>query len=154
MRNFLLILSLTGIFLLSSFSKRPDPVKWTTSVKKISETEYLLTITANIQKNWHLYSNDIPAGGPVATTFYFENNKAFEKNGGITESEGACLKDDGIFKKPIKYFDNKAVFNQKIKLKTNEKPVIKAFVEFMVCNNNSSTCLPPQEVDLAFQIND
>lgn len=153
MRTFLLILVTAGIFLLSSFSKKQEPVKWTTSVKKISETEYMLTVTANIQKNWHLYSNDIPAGGPVATTFYFEDTKSFEKDGGVTESEGACLKDDGVFEKPIKYFDNKAVFNQKIKLKTNEKPIIKGFVEFMVCNNNSSTCLPPQEVDLSFNLN-
>lgn len=49
-----------------------EPVKWTTSVEKISDTAYTLMAKASIEKGWHLYAQDLKKGGPTATAFYFE----------------------------------------------------------------------------------
>ena len=59
--------------------------------------------------------------------------------------------DDEVFEMRIKYFDTKAIFKQRIKLKTQEKFTIKGTVEFMVCSG--ANCLPPKEIDLSFDIN-
>ena len=47
-----------------------DPVSWEFSQKQISETEVELQFKAEIEENWHLYSQDIPET-PPATTFTF-----------------------------------------------------------------------------------
>lgn len=50
----------------------------------------------------------------------------------------------------IKYFEEKAVFTQKIKFTSDEIANIAAEVEFMVCDD--SNCLPPSSEELSFKI--
>ncbi|WP_339916244.1 protein-disulfide reductase DsbD domain-containing protein [Yeosuana marina] len=126
------------------------PVKWEASVKKISDTEYELIATANIDEHWHLYSQTVPEGGPIATTFTFQGNGKFLKKGNTIEDEGQTI-DDPVFGMKIKFFETKASFKQRIKLKTKEAFKVNATVEFMVCDD--SRCLPPTEVDLVFNVN-
>jgi thiol:disulfide interchange protein DsbD len=144
-----IIVLVCAFFSLNSFSQILDPVKWTTAVKKTSDTEAVLTATANIDANWHLYSQNVPEGGPVATTFTFEGNSNYLKKGNTSEDEGHVI-DDPIFNMKIKYFANKAIFKQRIKLKTQQTFSVKSTVTFMVCDD--SRCLPPTEVDLEFEI--
>jgi len=124
-----------------------DPVKWTTSVEKLSDTEYLLTTDAAIESGWHLYSQEVPEGGPIPTSFNYEA-KGFKIDGATLEEEGHTV-NDPIFNMRIKFFENTAVFKQKIKL-TDAINEINATVEFMVCDD--ARCLPPTEVDLKFTI--
>ena len=76
MKKLLLFLSLFTFSI--GFSQIHDPVKWSTSVEKVSETEYDLIITAAIEKNWHLYSQNVPADGPIPTAFTFEKTSNFQ----------------------------------------------------------------------------
>jgi len=126
-----------------------EPVKWTSSVKKISSTEYELIATATIQKGWHLYSQSAPKDGPVATSFTFEGNGSYLKKGNTSEDKGHTVQDP-IFNMQIKYFENKASFKQRIKLKLKTGFKINATVEFMVCDN--TRCLPPTEENLVFNV--
>lgn len=126
-----------------------EPVKWTTSVTKISNTEYELVAMATIEKNWHLYSQTVPDDGPIPTNFTFEGNGNYLKKGNTTEEKGHTI-DDPIFDMKITYFENKASFKQRIKLKEKVPFKVNATVEFMVCDD--SRCLPPTEVDLVFNI--
>ena len=59
----------------SMFGQMYNPVKWTTSVEKITEKEYLLKAEAKIQSGWHLYGQYIEEGGPSPTAFTFKNEK-------------------------------------------------------------------------------
>ncbi len=148
MRNlFLILLLAVGSTL---FAQVHDPVKWSTSVKKISDKEAELIAVATIQKDWHLYSQEIPKGGPIPTLFTFEGDSRYLKKGNTAEPEGHVV-DDPIFEMKIKYFDTKAVFTQKIRLKTAEKFTVKGAVEYMVCTGEN--CLPPKEVALTFNVN-
>ncbi len=133
----------------SATSQIVEPIKWTTAVKKISDTEYTLITTATIDSGWHLYSQTVPEDGPIPTTFSFKGNKNYSKKGNTKEGKGHEV-DDKVFNMKIKYFDQKANFKQRIKLKTTGNIEIKATVEFMVCND--SQCLPPKEIDLIFKI--
>ena len=126
-----------------------EPVKWTTSVTKISNLEYELVAIATIEKNWHLYSQTVPEDGPIPTNFTFEGNANYLKKGNTTEEKGHTI-DDPIFGMKITYFENKASFKQRIKLKNKAPFKVNATVEFMVCND--SRCLPPTEVDIMFNI--
>lgn len=125
-----------------------DPIKWETSVEKVSDNEYFLVAKASIEGKWHLYSQDIPPRGPRPTTFEFEANENYELVGKPIE-EGGEEVDDPIFKMRIKYFSHEAVFKQKIKLLTDYAK-INATVNFMSCNDTQ--CLPPKDDDLTFEV--
>jgi len=126
-----------------------DPVKWTTAVEKISETEYKLISKATIEAGWHLYSQNVPDDGPIPTTFtYNDNQGTFKFVGNTIEEEGHTI-DDPVFNMEIKFFENEAAFEQLVEILGNETTVT-AVVEFMVCDDTK--CLPPTEVDLVFQL--
>jgi len=147
MKKIITILSL--ILFTTSYSQIHEPVKWSTSVEKISETEFNLIATATIETNWHLYSQSVPEDGPIPTNFVFEPSDSYEIVGKVSEEEGHTI-DDPVFNMKIKYFENKAVFKQKIKVLTEDSIKIAGEVEFMVCDDAS--CLPPTFVDLNFSI--
>ncbi len=144
-----LILLLTLFSLTIGNSQILNPVKWDTSVEKISDTEYKLISKASIESGWHLYSQKVPEGGPIATSFTYKSNGNYLKKGNTKEEKGHTV-NDPIFEMEIKYFEREASFTQVIKLKNKEAFKIEATVEFMVCDD--SRCLPPTEVDLIFEI--
>ncbi|UGU15475.1 protein-disulfide reductase DsbD N-terminal domain-containing protein [Sinomicrobium kalidii] len=127
-----------------------NPVKWSTNVTRISDSEFELIATAEMEPGWHLYSQSVPEGGPVATQFSYEGNGRYLKKGNTSEGEGHTIHDP-VFDMEIKYFENKAYFKQRIKSKTDEAFKINASVRFMLCDDTQ--CLPPKEVDLIFEIN-
>jgi len=134
------------VFINTSFSQVFNPIQWKTSVEKLSETEYNLVTTATIDKGWHLYSQEVPTGGPRPTIFSYTPNDNYKLIGTTTEDIG-ITEDDKTFKMRIKYFAKKAVFKQKIQL-TSASATINADVEFMVCDE--VRCLPPKVETLLF----
>lgn len=125
-----------------------EPVKWSTSVEKISDTEYNLVSIATIDKGWHLYSQNVPDDGPIPTTFTYAED-GFQLLENTKEEEGHTV-DDPVFEMKIKFFENKAEFKQRIKVLNNELSIVKGEVEFMVCDD--ARCLPPSYVDLEFNL--
>ncbi|MGJ5642162.1 thiol:disulfide interchange protein, partial [Formosa sp. S-31] len=126
-----------------------EPVKWTTSVEMVSDTEYNLVTVATIESGWHLYSQTVPADGPIATTFtYDDSQEGIQIVGNTSEEEGHTV-DDPVFNMKIKFFEVKATFRQKVQVAPGVKR-ISGFVEYMVCDD--TRCLPPTEVDLTFNL--
>ncbi len=126
-----------------------EPVKWTTSVEKISDTEYDLISNATIDSGWHLYAQNVPEDGPIPTTFNYTKSSDFEIIGKTQEDEGHTV-DDPIFEMKIKFFENKAEFRQRIKVLNQELSLVEGEVEFMVCDDEK--CLPPNYITLKFNL--
>lgn len=144
--SLILIISSTITFI-NGYAQANDngPVKWKTSVKKVAENEYELTATADIDENWNLYGNKTDDSS-VATTFYFDTNKEYKKEGDVKEKGK-----ENAYKGKIKVFKTKASFTQKIKVTSNVKNIkVTGTVEYMACSK--STCLPPKESTLAFNV--
>jgi thiol:disulfide interchange protein DsbD len=147
-----------------------EPVKWSYEAKMLNSKEAELIFTATIDDTWHLYSQDLPPGGPVRTSFNFESLDGFrfvDDDVAIEEFEGW---DEGsvyysvVFNEPaakeefdpnfdmvVKYFADKAEFTRKIELTTDEPLTVSGYLEFMCCDD--SKCLPPSEVDFEFTFN-
>ena len=142
--------------LLLGFTVKPDlqekkgedipTVLWEFSLRKVSD-ETLLVMTAHIQNGWHIYSQFTPEGGPIPTSFSFEENKGYTMEGKVKEPEPEKHYDPN-FQLDVWYFSNKAEFTQKIKLKDKNISSVKGTVTYMVCNDQM--CLPP--VDVPFEI--
>ncbi|MFK5891447.1 MAG: cytochrome c biogenesis protein CcdA [Flavobacteriaceae bacterium] len=128
-----------------------DPIKWTTSVEKISDSQYDLVATAKLDDKWHLYSQFIEGDdGPIPTAFSFKDSlNTYQLIGKTREGKGHTLHDK-VFDMVIKFFEKEAVFRQRINLLTDKKLVLNESVYFMVCDD--ANCLPPTDVDLTFTI--
>lgn len=146
-----LLLPLVAILFLatSSFGQMMDPVKWKTSVKKINDEEAELIMTATMESGWHLYSQYVPEGGPVPTEFSFKTDDNFELIGKVVEPK-PIEEEDPNFEIVLKFFNKKASFKQKIKIKTDKAFQVKGDVYFMCCDDKQ--CLPPNTVDFVFNI--
>ena len=121
-----------------------NPVTWTYSAIKKADKTYELTITATIAKPWHLYSQTTPDGGPVPTSFTFKANPLITLDGNVNEAGKLKTYHDKNFGVDVKYFSDKVVFTQNIKLKAALKTNLSGTIEFMVCNDEK--CLPPKTV--------
>ncbi len=140
------------LLLISAFAEAQiyNPVTWKTETIKVSESEFDLVITADIDPGWHLYSQNVPDGGPIPTTITFaEKPDAYQLLGDPREGEGH-EEYDNVFEMDIKYFETRAVFEQRIRVLTDKKLSLEGIVEFMVCDD--ANCLPPTEVDLSFEV--
>lgn len=120
-----------------------QPVTWSYAAKKVSATEAVIYIKATIDEGWHLYSQNIKPGGPVASQFTFKPAAAYTLIGKVKEPK-PIVKNEKVFNMEVAYFEDSAVFQQKIKLKGKKPFQVKGSVEFMVCNDTQ--CLPPTEV--------
>ena len=149
MKKIFLFLLLASLSFTAVQSQILDPVKWSTSIKKISETEYDLVSKATIEDNWHLYSQVVPEDGPLPTVFNFDANSAYKTVGKIKESKGTT-EHDPVFDMVITFFSKTATFTQRIALTGNTGTTIKGEVEYMVCDD--TRCLPPNYIDLVFKI--
>jgi len=125
------------------------PVTWSFSNKQVSDTEFDLILTASIDNNWHLYSQFIGVGGPVPTSFKFKPSPDYVLVGKASESPKPHKVFEKAFGMDVAFFEKKAVFTQKVKLKAVAAK-ISGSLEFMVCDD--SQCLPPEDIDFSFDL--
>ncbi len=149
------IFSLLALLMLPlfSFSQILDPVKWDFKVEQTSPEEATLLLIAKIDKHWHLYSQDVPQGGPngapIPTSFSFTKSQSYERVGKVQEQK-PILENDPNFDMVLKFFADKAVFKQKIKILGQKDFVLKGVLNFMCCDDKQ--CLPPNDVEFEFAI--
>jgi thiol:disulfide interchange protein DsbD len=128
-----------------------NPTKWEFNSKQ-NGREVDLIFTASIDQGWHLYDTYLPEGGPIATSFVFQDSTLFEFVGEVHKNPEAELHFDETFQMNVGYFSNQTVLTQKIKLNSDKEINLKGYVLFMSCNDE--TCTPPEEVDFSFTFNE
>lgn len=140
-----LLMMVALFFTVAAFAQIEEPVKWSYAAKKTSATEAVVFVKATIEPGWHIYSQFVKDGGPIATTITFTQGKDYTLVGKAAEPK-AITKYEDTFKMNVSYFENSVIFQQKVKLKGKEAN-IKGKVEFMTCNDRK--CLPPDEVSFS-----
>ncbi len=142
------ILSLFSLF--SIQAKITEPVEWTVSTEKISDTEYDLFFKVSLQGKFHIYSQFLKDDlvGPIPTQFIFTDG-AYERIGRVEEPEGH-EEFDKTWEENIKFFEKEAIFKQRIKLKSGFQSPLKVSVISMACDD--TRCLPPEEKAFEFDL--
>ena len=137
---------LTSVILALAYSLSAqvvDPVKWKNSSKLLEGDTASITFEAKIDMNWHLYSQYFEEGGPVRTTFYFDESEKFELIGLPSESPEPEEVMDEVFNMKVKYFSHQATFEQKIRLLTEESFTITGSIEYQVCQDDKCVYFNP-----------
>lgn len=110
-----------------------DPVKWTTSIEKKSETSFTLTFDGSIEKEWHLYSQFTPDGGPLPLEILFQNQKGnYTLVGKAKESKTKTAFND-VFGVNETYFEKKVQIKQEITVLNPDIKTIEAELNYQVC---------------------
>ena len=110
-----------------------EPVKWSSSIAVVSNTELDLIISASIEKNWHLYSQFTPEGGALPLVFTFKNQKGNYQLVGNAK-EGKYKKSfNEIFEIEEYYFQTSAKFIQRIKLLNPKLKTISLLADGQAC---------------------
>ncbi|MFV0266244.1 MAG: cytochrome c biogenesis protein CcdA [Draconibacterium sp.] len=148
MRKIALVLFLF-VLAIAAKSQVVEPVTWSFSHSKVSETEYDLLLTAKVDEGWHLYGTELPEGGPVQTRFYFENLENVELLGEVEANKEAIDKFDQAFQLDVKYYEKEVTFKQRVKV-SGTSGTVSGYVEFMSCNDE--TCTPPMDAQFSFEL--
>ena len=115
-----------------------DPVS-IEEVVTVNGDEGKIEFEAYIEPGFHMYSTDIPAGGPVATSVSYQLVEGAEIVGELVPGDGAVKEVDPVFEMMVSYFAETAVFTQKIKL-LGGKYRIKGTLRYQSCSD--SNCIP------------
>lgn len=116
-----------------------EPVKWSSNIVKVSDTELDLVITANIEDEWHLYSQFTPEGGATPLVFTFKNQKGnYQLVGKTKEGKYKKVYSD-IFEIDEYYFSGTAKFTQRVKIINPKLKTIDVFAEGQACIDGKCT---------------
>ena len=139
MKGIVLIISI----FLSAVSFGQEKITWSFS---FDQELSAITIDADIEEGWHLYSQVLNNEfGPIPTKFEYVRNESYKLVGGTLEPQSIKEYDEN-FEGDMSFFKDKVSFVQKVE-NTNATS-IEGVVTYMVCNDEM--CMPP--VDLEFSI--
>ena len=131
----LLFLLLSLLAFAKGNSQILDPVKWTTSIEKKSETNYLLTFNGVIENDWHMYSQFTPDGGPLPLEIIFKDQKGnFNLIGKAKEGKTITAFND-IFGVNETFFVKKAQIQQEISLLNPKISKVEVALNYQVCKD-------------------
>ena len=136
-----------ALLCLPVFAQIQEPVKFKTELKTLSANEAEIIFSGAVENGWHIYSTDLPEGGPISATFNIDKIEGAELVGKLMPRGNEIEKMDPIFEMKVRYFEKQATFVQKIKLTGGDYKIV-GYLEYGACNDEN--CLPPTSVDFSF----
>ena len=124
-----------------------EPVKWSITENKTSDNTIEIRYKATIEKGWHLYSNELPDGGPLATEVTYKTLEGAEIVGDLVTDRVAVETYSDVFSMVLGNFKDEVTFVQKIKLLSPQYRIA-GDVRYMACDDG--TCIPPTTVAFEF----
>ena len=109
-----------------------EPVKWTSKIEKKGNNAVLI-FDGTIEKDWHMYSQFTPDGGPLALEITFKNQKGnYELVGKAKEGKTRTAFND-VFGVDETFFEGKAHIEQEIKIINPNLKTVDVDFDFQVC---------------------
>ncbi|MFC5044771.1 protein-disulfide reductase DsbD family protein [Aquimarina hainanensis] len=112
-----------------------DPVIWNAAVEKENDSIYSLVFSGDIEREWHVYSQQgypEDAIAPIPLSFVYPKEEGFARIGKASESKTKTSYNE-VFELDETYFEIEAILTQKIKVTDKNLRYIKAEIEYQVC---------------------
>ncbi|MEO8533559.1 MAG: cytochrome c biogenesis protein CcdA [Flavobacterium sp.] len=110
-----------------------EPVKWTAKIEKKSGSNAVLIFDGTIEKEWHMYSQFTPDGGPLPLEIVFKNQKGnYNLVGKAKEGKTKTAFND-IFGVNETFFEGKAHIEQQISIINPNLKTVDVDFDFQVC---------------------
>ncbi|WP_394773392.1 cytochrome c biogenesis protein CcdA [Flavobacterium sp.] len=125
------------LFFLFAFAKGNaqilEPVKWTSKIEKKSGNNAVLIFDGTIEKDWHMYSQFTPDGGPLALEIVFKNQKGNYTLAGKAKEGKTRTAFNDIFGVNETFFEGKAHIEQEITIINPNLKTVDVDFDFQVC---------------------
>lgn len=132
---------------LSLLAQMHNPVSMSVTQNKLSDTEFEIVFSGKADAGWHVYSTDIPDGGPTAATIDFEEQTGVEPVGKLMPKGQVHTAFDKMFVMEVSYMEGEVAFVQKMRI-TGATYSVKGYLTYGACNDE--TCMPPTSVDFSY----
>jgi thiol:disulfide interchange protein len=110
-----------------------EPVKWTAKIEKKSGSNAVLIFDGTIEKEWHMYSQFTPDGGPLPLEIVFKNQKGnYNLVGKAKEGKTKTAFND-VFGVNETFFEGKAHIEQEITITNPNLKTVEVDFDFQVC---------------------
>jgi thiol:disulfide interchange protein len=138
-------------------ARAQDPIHWTLTFSSkdpvLPGKRIDATLTAKIDKGWHLYALEEPAGGPLPTVIVVATPKPFALAGPIGVPPGTRAFDPN-FNLETEYYEEQVSFTLPLKVLPDTplgRHKLQVTANWTTCNDR--LCLPPREETLTIEIN-
>lgn len=124
------------------------PVKWKSEVKMTDDSHGVMTFTATIDDGWHMYSTNLPKGGPQPLSITLDTADGVTLDGELTPSKAPHEQVDNVFHMKLGWWTDAVTITQAF---TATKPDynIEGYLTYMVCND--VTCQAPTKEQFIFK---
>ncbi len=123
-----------------------QPVTSSHTVQAVSSDTIRLVFNLNISDGWHVYSTDLPKGGPTSALIEFDSISGAEPVNGIRFTGTEISQQDPVFGMNVRFFKNKVTFTQDIHILSPYYILEGSFI-YGACDDES--CLPPQHIEFS-----
>ena len=130
-----------------AFAQFQEPVKFSVKQNKVSDTELEIVFTGKVDAGWHVYSTDIPDGGPTKAELTLEKEKGVKAKGALRATGKVHRAMDDLFGMELSYMEGTASFSQKFTI-TEPTYEVAGYLTYGACNDEN--CIPPTNVEFAF----
>jgi thiol:disulfide interchange protein len=132
---------------LTASAQIQNPVRFTVSQKMVAPDVVEVSFHGTIKDGWHVYSTDIPEGGPIAATVTTEKQEGAKADGRLKPRGNEVKIFEKLFGMNVKYFEHSVTFTQRYKV-TAPAYHISGYLEFGACNDQN--CMPPTQVEFNY----
>ncbi|MWB95424.1 thiol:disulfide interchange protein [Flavobacterium sp. GA093] len=127
------VLLLMFLFFAKANAQILEPVKWTAKIERKSNTNAVLIFDGILDKDWHLYSQFTPDGGPLPLEIAFKNQKGnYNLVGKAKEGKTKTAFND-VFGVNETFFEGKAHVEQEIIITNPDLKTVEVEFDFQVC---------------------
>ncbi len=124
-----------------------EPVRFKVEKVKVDDSHFRVSFSSNIEPGWHVYSTDIPAGGPTAASLTVTKSEGVKVVGGLKPTGEVRKMADPVFDMELTYMEGSASFVQDFEI-TGTEYCVEGYLTYGACNDEN--CLPPSSVDFSF----
>ncbi len=146
-----LLLAAASLVMCAQQDDIKTPITWDNSFEMVSDTEAVASFTATIDNGWHLYSTQLPDGGPSPTVVVWDKISGLEPTGDLTPDHAPIEKVDEMFELTLSWWEQKVTLTQHFKVTDPSTVYLEGYVEYSSCNDE--TCIPPTKEPFTFSGN-
>ncbi len=133
---------------LGSWAQFHNPVQFSVKQNKISDSEFEVVFTGKADAGWHVYSTDIPDGGPTKAEIKIEKQQGVKPKGKLKATGKVHRAMDEMFGMELSYMEGTASFAQRFTI-TDESYDVAGYLTYGACNDQN--CMPPTDVNFSFK---
>lgn len=147
MRRILFLLIAVLCFCVPGLAQMQTPVTFSVTNEETPDGKLLVRFSGQVNAGWHVYSTDIPEGGPTPATLTVEKIKGLKADGALRATGKVKRAEDAMFGMTVSYMEGTASFEQAFTI-TDAQYSVEGYLTYGACSE--SNCMPPSTVEFSF----